>query len=630
MKNTNIEVEGGEILLQSKEGHYAVIPTKHRQKVMDMVDEGCDDCINSYIQTLPKESDYAEDGTLVSRYSKSTPNYTSLYSTSLRENAQPSNTIVAPSAKAPIDLSFKPQTAIAESSNVDTIQNNPIVQQATEKKLTNAIEKTNKPKQSFKSTSLLENYEKKSQENEIKKVEKFYKNYKPETKEEVIKIQKLLKKEGYDLGNYGEKKDGIDGKFGDNTKLAYEDYLKKKFKKDTSIDLFREESRTKCDEEGCAEYVSHVLDNAVLGDAWTMKNNIEKQGKTIKYNIYDDVRFKNIKSATELKRVTEEVKKENKATKDMFKVGDAIGIYNPSSDMHETALKEGKGTYNTHVGVVTSIREDGTPIITHNVYGKLFHQPYNTLKIGWIGESGAKKIPKYNDQNKSTSVAENINYYTNDLPEKLGIDIDKTNLKKDIAGIIALESGFGKHKPTDFDIEKSKLQRKLTGNNSEDGNVSKGLSKMKGNTLSFQEKIFLGVDNININNDKENIKAATFNYLKHYKQFSDYAEANPQLNLTQDDIRNMTILSHNQGSKKLLNLGYNNSNLSIEEEVKKLRDITRGKVKDITSTKFNHIPIIGENLYDMKFPDGHPTYIGRVREHGERLASKDFKKPKNN
>lgn len=65
MKNTNIEVEGGEILLQSKEGHYAVIPTKHRQKVMDMVDEGCDDCINSYIQTLPKESDYAEDGSLV-------------------------------------------------------------------------------------------------------------------------------------------------------------------------------------------------------------------------------------------------------------------------------------------------------------------------------------------------------------------------------------------------------------------------------------------------------------------------------------------------------------------------------------------------------------------------------------
>lgn len=64
MKNKNIEVEGGEILLMSKEGHYAVIPAKHRQEVMDMVKDGCNDCINNYIQTLPKDSDYAEDGSL--------------------------------------------------------------------------------------------------------------------------------------------------------------------------------------------------------------------------------------------------------------------------------------------------------------------------------------------------------------------------------------------------------------------------------------------------------------------------------------------------------------------------------------------------------------------------------------
>ena len=67
MKKQNIEVEGGELLVQSKEGHYAVIPAKHRQEVMDMVKDGCDDCINSYIQTLPKDSDYAEDGTLIEK-----------------------------------------------------------------------------------------------------------------------------------------------------------------------------------------------------------------------------------------------------------------------------------------------------------------------------------------------------------------------------------------------------------------------------------------------------------------------------------------------------------------------------------------------------------------------------------
>ena len=68
MKKQNIEVEGGELLIQSKEGHYAVIPAKHRQEVMDMVKDGCDDCVNNYIQTLPKDSDYAEDGSLYSEY----------------------------------------------------------------------------------------------------------------------------------------------------------------------------------------------------------------------------------------------------------------------------------------------------------------------------------------------------------------------------------------------------------------------------------------------------------------------------------------------------------------------------------------------------------------------------------
>ena len=70
MKKQNIEVEGEEILLESKEGHYAIIPAKHRQEVMDMVKDGCDDCINNYIQTLPKDNDYAEDGSLLPDWDK--------------------------------------------------------------------------------------------------------------------------------------------------------------------------------------------------------------------------------------------------------------------------------------------------------------------------------------------------------------------------------------------------------------------------------------------------------------------------------------------------------------------------------------------------------------------------------
>ena len=65
MKRMNVEVEGGELLLESKEGHYAIIPAKDRSRVQKMINDNCDDCINSYIKRLPKESDYAEDGSLI-------------------------------------------------------------------------------------------------------------------------------------------------------------------------------------------------------------------------------------------------------------------------------------------------------------------------------------------------------------------------------------------------------------------------------------------------------------------------------------------------------------------------------------------------------------------------------------
>lgn len=55
---TDIEVEGGELIIQSQEGHYAVIPKKDRQKIQNFVENGCDNCINAYIQKLPKSSDY--------------------------------------------------------------------------------------------------------------------------------------------------------------------------------------------------------------------------------------------------------------------------------------------------------------------------------------------------------------------------------------------------------------------------------------------------------------------------------------------------------------------------------------------------------------------------------------------
>lgn len=46
------------------------------------------------------------------------------------------------------------------------------------------------------------------------------------TKDEIMQFQSMLKGAGYDLGTYGENKDGVDGKIGAKTRKAWEQYVK--------------------------------------------------------------------------------------------------------------------------------------------------------------------------------------------------------------------------------------------------------------------------------------------------------------------------------------------------------------------------------------------------------------------
>ena len=137
MKKQNIEVEGGELLIQSKEGHYAIIPAKHRQEVMDMVKGGCDDCINSYIQTLPKDSDYAEDGSLLPEDKKKITFEHKPYT------AVQDNTYVAPKVISPLEQKKKQQFISREQpvlkADTRTEQQRKIAQEYTESVLNPSI-----------------------------------------------------------------------------------------------------------------------------------------------------------------------------------------------------------------------------------------------------------------------------------------------------------------------------------------------------------------------------------------------------------------------------------------------------------------------------------------------------------
>jgi hypothetical protein len=56
-----IEAEGGELILRNKNGSVAIIPARHRQEVLDMLKDGCTNCLNDYISKLPKMKDYTNN-----------------------------------------------------------------------------------------------------------------------------------------------------------------------------------------------------------------------------------------------------------------------------------------------------------------------------------------------------------------------------------------------------------------------------------------------------------------------------------------------------------------------------------------------------------------------------------------
>ena len=80
---------------------------------MDMVTEGCDDCVNAYIQTLPKEADYAQDGSLYPEDKKKITFEHKPYT------AVQDNTYVAPKVISPLEQKKKQQFISREQPVLD-------------------------------------------------------------------------------------------------------------------------------------------------------------------------------------------------------------------------------------------------------------------------------------------------------------------------------------------------------------------------------------------------------------------------------------------------------------------------------------------------------------------------------
>jgi hypothetical protein len=64
-QNIKVEAEKGELVIHNKTGDYAIIPTKYRMEVKDMIKDKCFACLDNLVESLPVMEDYAEDGTLI-------------------------------------------------------------------------------------------------------------------------------------------------------------------------------------------------------------------------------------------------------------------------------------------------------------------------------------------------------------------------------------------------------------------------------------------------------------------------------------------------------------------------------------------------------------------------------------
>ncbi len=496
---------------------------------------------------------------------------------------------------------------------------------------------------------------------DLSTIDRYYNKFTTEGPDKrVAGIQSDLVKAGF------LKPDQIDGKFGKNTKAAIERY--NSGGKEDIIGLAftappRRINDTRCAAGMCKILEAQDIPTQELGmkyvNAWDMVENMNKAGnsKTV-YNIYTNPAFKNIKTTSELKAATNRVKKTSQTKADMYKVGDIVGIYYPSSLHHGETLKS--KTHNTHVGWVQEIK-DGVPIIAHNIEGIILQQPYTSLTTTWIQRpdnnfvqlsKSANENLKYKPENLNVpSAVKNINRFetkierrlnpnekeivsniinrahvsSRQLAKELESTVDPNWVERTVFGITGVESAAGINAPrtsSDFDW-KRKTGHFIKGKEEED--KSYGVGKIKFNSLDDFSKNYFNINSpADLADDNKSVDVITYNLIKSYENFKDYSQKFPELGLTETDLRNMAVLAHNQGMNKLLKTGRSETKkfLSPKEEVELLRNYYSGTVKDVSATNYRYLGGIGEKVYDL-VGDEYEPYISKVN----RYASEIFTPP---
>ena len=486
----------------------------------------------------------------------------------------------------------------------------------------------------------------------------------------ITALQQMLVDKGY-LNEFNERGEtNIDGLLGPKTREAY-----KKFNRDINIDGiagektiniykdiinndYSKEVSAQGMQDQCAAWVSKKYDavtntskqDGVYGNAWTMIKNIEDSGGKILFNIYNNPEFDNVKNAQDIKKAVEI----NRGKIDYSNLlsGDIVAIHNPSSSHYSDVLKEGT-TYNTHVGIVVGFDQDNTPIIEHNVLGKVHKERITNLTGSVIGkpvvtaavrpkQSGISVEPldfdsnihsKYYIEGKDTYNNKLMKEYmdslaqTKDVYKNIFEDVDLDFIEKAAIGILKRETNFMSNKPSDNKYKLNFIARNLYHKISDTPEevISQDLTKTKFTSLSKNYRDAIGLTSPEqLSTDPTIAGRAVMTILaKNYDYFKRLAEQNPDLELSKEDIENATIYSYNVGLGNLASLGFDKEGRYDKSELDYFREISNPNklIKNISSTNYKYLGKLGEFIYD-KTGDAKPSYIGAARNAMELIREK--------
>lgn len=476
-----------------------------------------------------------------------------------------------------------------------------------------------------------------------------------------IEVDGIVGKKTIDAYNRYNRDKEVDGIVGPKTIRAYIEY------NNIGMTNYNKDVPTK-GIDGCAQWITKKYESAVGNlskqngvtlNAWQMPQNIVDHGGQMVYNIYDES-FNDVKNVSTLKRKTEKALKENPVDYSMLNIGDIVGIYLPSSNMHDTALKEGT-TKNTHVGIVTGFDEDGMPIVEHNIHTSHRRDRADNLTGSLFGKAQiatvsrpkttVTSVPELSFKSKPSRFQIDGKYNSSDMQRfmdsmegaapvisQIFPEADMDDVMKAAIGVLKRETNFMTNKVSD-QVDKSPVARvkeglknvvrSKLGKNKE--TKSSNLTKFKLSTLNADERKLLGIHEASdLENPEKAGLASVFTLAKSYDYFKRLQEEYPQLGITNDDIMNLTILSYNQGMSKLYDIGFDKkTGKKAPEELEAIRRMASkdAKIKDISSTNYKYLKYltgedIAETVYDI-FGSPYTPYIAAARS-----AIEDYVKEK--